>query len=189
METKSHQWIKNNKVVLDNKYEKNKWKRFKVRENLNLKLQIEGLRKSLEEQLKGAAILNCVELSPENIDEDEVFNDRLEYLEGKLAGNYGKAEKQNIEKVYGDSKPVFKYAEINDEKPQKSQVIDEVSEIITQPDMIKAANEDSLTQIILLNEQTSLTKEHMNTLSQMPVDTFMVLPYDYFTIIDNGQLQ
>lgn len=159
------------------------WKMFKARENFRLKLQMEALKTSLEEQMRVATVLNMIELPPDNMDEDEIFNDRLEYREGELAGNYGQASKEAVEKFFGESKPVFKYAQIPSGKVQR-QVIQEIPELYVMSDTEAAVQglvgtEDVMTQVILLDNQPSLdvgTSDGNETLFQLPNDTLMVFP-------------
>lgn len=153
------------------------WKMFKARENFRLTLQMEGLKKNLDEQIRAATVLNLIELPPDNMDEEEIFNERLEYREGELAGNYGKASKKAIETFYGDSKPVFKYAEIAHGKPQR-QVIQEIPEILVIPDKVEANECDALTQVIFLEEPPSEvdTINGANNLFQLPSIRHMAFP-------------
>lgn len=148
------------------------WKMFKTRENFRLTLQMEGLKKNLEEQIRAATVLNLIELPPDNMDEEEIFNERLEYREGELAGNYGQASKKAIETFYGDSKPVFKYAEIAHGKPQR-QVIQEIPEVLVIPDKAEANECDALTQVIFLEEPPS---SGANNLFQLPSIRHMAFP-------------
>lgn len=141
------------------------WKIFKAREHFRLKLQMEGLKNTLEEQMRTATVLNLIELPPDNMDEEEVFNDRLDYREGELAGNYGRAPKEAIEIFYGDSKPVFKYAESAHGKSEK-QVFQEVSEVLVVPD----------TQVILLDEASSTMEISNDSLFELTNDTHIIFP-------------
>lgn len=141
------------------------WKIFKARENVRLKLQMEGLKNTLEEQMRTATVLNLIELPPDNMDEEEVFNDRLDYREGELAGNYGRASKEAIEIFYGDSKPIFKYAESVQGKSER-QVFQEVSEVLVVPD----------TQVILLDEASSTMEISNDSLFELTNDTHIIFP-------------
>lgn len=160
------------------------WKTFKARENFRLELQMEALKKSLEEQMRSATVLNMIELPPENMDEEEIFNERLEYREGALAGNYGRASKEAIEKFYGESKPVFKYAQIPPNKIKK-QVMQKEPELYVMSDEDGAAavqetesSGEVVTQVILLDEASSTVgvSDVTDSMFQLPNDTLMVFP-------------
>lgn len=78
------------------------------REKLRLEMEIEALQRSVDHQLNASKDLTYIELPLENLDDVEIFNDRLEFIEGDLAGNYGVASKEAVIAFYGESMPVFK---------------------------------------------------------------------------------
>lgn len=78
------------------------------REKLRLEMEIEALQRSVDYQLNVSKDLTYIELPLENLDDEEIFNDRLEFIEGDLAGNYGIASKEAVIAFYGESMPVFK---------------------------------------------------------------------------------
>lgn len=134
--------------------------------------------------MRSATVLNMIELPPENMDEEEIFNERLEYREGALAGNYGRASKEAIEKFYGESKPVFKYAQIPPNKIKK-QVMQKEPELYVMSDEDGAAavqepesSGEIVTQVILLDEASSTVgvSDVTDSMFQLPNDTLMVFP-------------
>uniref|UniRef100_A0A336M630 CSON012700 protein n=1 Tax=Culicoides sonorensis TaxID=179676 RepID=A0A336M630_CULSO len=157
------------------------WKLFKARENFRLKLQMEALKRSLAEQASTAKVLNMIELPPDNMDEEEIFNDRLEFRESELAGNYGSAPKEAVQAFYGESKPIFKCAPPPSTKGRKTALVEQIPDFYVLSDNNLNSNDDSgiLTQLILLdNDISQIGAETVGqqTLVKLESDTVMIIP-------------
>lgn len=146
------------------------WKTYKARQNFRLHLQQEALKRSLEQQMRDAKVLNMIELPPDNMDEEEIFNDRLEYREGELAGNYGSASKESIEAFYGESKPVFKFAQLPAAKNKGKMV--EIPDLIylSDKETIDRVTEDNVMSesMILKNLESSEDREKNENFFGLP---------------------